>query len=101
MSPPDVEVTRGSLLYQENVWRSQAEVMGEISSGAASKQYPGNSGYFVDAVNAYNTACQDINIWCGQGQAEMNNIADALKESCATYDNTEHHIIGQINKIGH
>lgn len=101
MSSADIEVTHSSLLYQEKVWRDQAQAMGEIAAAAGNDQYSGNAGYFVDAVNAYDTACQDIRIWCGQGRDEMNSIADALKSSYATYKNTEHNITGQISQIGH
>lgn len=101
MSSPEIDVIPSTLLYQEKVWSDQAKVMGGISSQAGSSQVTGNAGYFVDAVNAYNTACQDITIWCGQGQGEMNNIAGALKLSHETYSSTEQGIITRIRQVGH
>jgi hypothetical protein len=89
MGQPQVDVNRDSLVPQAKVWDAQAQVMGDIANEASSLGYSGNSGYFVDAVNAYNAARQDIALWCQQGQREMMTIADALVDAEQQYGNAE------------
>jgi hypothetical protein len=89
MATDQVDVNRDSLLPQAKVWDAQAQTMANIASQANSMGYSGDSGYFVDAVNAYLAAQQDIVIWCQQGAQEMRSIADALVAAKQQYDSTE------------
>ena len=99
MGQPGVDVTPDALLQQAKVWEEASHSIGQIASTADGLTYPGNSGYFVDAVNAYDVARQDISIWCHSGQQEMHKIAGALIQATQTYHAAEHSNIQHVQNV--
>jgi hypothetical protein len=110
MGSNDVSVNRDTLIPQAKVWDAQASAMGTIASQAGSMNFSdsasitaaaaasGTAGgvtgdaaanIFAGVIDAYNAVSKEIATWCGQGDQEMQAIAQQLVKADQGYDTTE------------
>lgn len=82
-------VHRDSLTSQAQFWDGCSEVMQLYTLEISGAQWTGEAGIFGSVTRPYNQVCREIARWCGQGQTQMQDIADALVTTTATYRDSE------------
>lgn len=101
MSGAETKVDWGSLPGQATLWSQQATTMGNISGEIAGLTIPSSVPWFADAVNAYNQVCQEYEKLSGQGQQQMQAIADALTTASKSYQANEQHLTQSSGNVFH
>ena len=105
MGNAQVNVQMDALLQQAKVWDGQSTAMGKITTTingtVAAVSVDGLDAWlFSDALTAYKKIGTEFGKLCGQGEQEMQRIADALVQAYRNYEATERANIGAIDGVG-
>jgi len=100
-----VNVHPAALLSQAKVWDAQSTAMGKIATTidgtVAAVSVDGLDAWlFSEPLTAYKKIGTEFGRLCGQGQKEMQSIADALVQAARNYEATERANIGAIDSAG-
>lgn len=105
MGDAQVSVHPDALLSQAKVWDAQSTVMAKMAAAiddtVAAVAVDGlDSGLFSEPLTTYKKVSAEFGRLCGQGQKEMQSIADALVQAARNYEATERANIGAIDSVG-
>lgn len=87
--PGETNVDWGSLPGQATIWSQQASTMGGISGTIAGLQVLQSVPWFGEAVSAYNQVCSLYEKLSGEGEQQMQAIADGLTTAYQRYEANE------------
>jgi hypothetical protein len=97
----ETNVDWGSLPGQATLWSQQATTMGDISGTIAGLQVLQSVPWFGDAVNAYNQVCSLYEKLSGQGQQQMQAIANGLTIAYQRYEANEQQLGQSASQTTH
>jgi hypothetical protein len=104
MGNAEVSVQLDALLQQAKVWDAQSTAMGKIAAAIdgteAAVSVDGlDSWLFSEPLTNYKRISTEFSRLSGQGQKEMQTIADALVQAYRNYEVTERANIGAIDGV--
>jgi hypothetical protein len=105
MANAQVNVQMDALLQQAKVWDGQSTAMGKIATTingtVAAVSVDGLDAWlFSDPLTTYKWIGTELGRLVGQGEQEMQRIADALVQAYRNYEATERANIGAIDGVG-
>jgi hypothetical protein len=96
----ETKVHRDALIAQAKFWDQASGEIGGYGRDAAASTYYGSAGVFSEFVDVYNQLTMNVSNWCGEGQAQLEDIATALVKAAQRYDKTEAANEGAAARVG-
>lgn len=98
MANPDIDVVTGRLRAEAHMWEKQAQSLSSVHHTVEGLRLTRiEAGLFQVIFNAYKGAINEVSQRTREGQARMDDIAEALRKNARAYDEGEDEVTHSID----